>query len=396
LEAFAFRCPEPTRMSDEILTVQEVATLLKVADKTVYTMAQKDTVAPNGFKGMVVTFDQECCLLSKAALDKILPPEATEVVISATGSDERFKPYARSRDEEEKILDRFRDPNDPLKLLIVTAKLLTGFDAPILQAMYLDKPLRDHTLLQAICRMNRTYGDKKTHGLIVDYLGVFDDVAKALEFDEKGFRSVVGNIEGLKDQMPEAMQKCLAFFPGIDRAQTGYEGLMAAQECLPNNDVRDAFAAEYSVLGKLWEAISPDPMLLPFEVDYRWLTQVYVSVQPTSGTGKRLVVFDYFLVHSDDIEGGPEGLHSQTPHRGGEILVRRGVLQEGLTLHESRGLVERVYKDGGIFFAATDKSADFLDTLSTEYLRGLRERADWFTGNDQGRRGFIPQPAGVA
>lgn len=246
----------------------------------------QDAVAPNGFKGMVVTFDQECCLLYKVALDKILPPEATEIVISASGNDERFKPYARSRDEEEKVLDRFRDPNDPLKLLIVTAKLLTGFDAPILQAMYLDKPLRDHTLLQAICRTNRTYGDKKTHGLIVDYLGVFDDVAKALEFDEKGFRSVVGNIEGLKDQLPEAVQKCIAFFPGVDRAQTGYEGLMAAQECLPNNETRDAFAAEYSVLGKLWEAISPDPMLLPFETDYRWLTQVYVSVQPTSGTGR--------------------------------------------------------------------------------------------------------------
>lgn len=245
-----------------------------------------DAVAPNGFKGMVVTFDQECCLLYKAALDKLLPPEATEVVISATGSDERYKPYARSRDEEEKLLDRFRDPNDPLKLLIVTAKLLTGFDAPILQAMYLDKPLRDHTLLQAICRTNRTYGDKKTHGIIVDYLGVFDDVAKALEFDEKGFRSVVGNIESLKDQLPEALQKCIAFFPGVDRTQSGYEGLMAAQECLPNNDVRDAFAAEYSVLGKLWEAISPAPMLLSFETDYRWLTQVYVSVQPTSGTGK--------------------------------------------------------------------------------------------------------------
>jgi type I restriction enzyme R subunit len=245
-------------------------------------------VAPNGFKGMVVTFDQECCLLYKAALDKLLPPEATEIVISATGSDERFKPYARSRDEEEKLLERFRsaDRNEPLKILIVTAKLLTGFDAPILQVMYLDKPLRDHTLLQAICRTNRTYGDRKTHGLIVDYLGVFDDVAKALEFDEKGFKSVVGNIEGLKDQLPEAIQKCLAFFPGVDRTQIGYEGLMAAQECLPNNDVRDAFAAEYSVLGKLWEAISPDPTLLSFETDYRWLTQIYMSVQPTSGAGK--------------------------------------------------------------------------------------------------------------
>ena len=243
-------------------------------------------VAPNGFKGMVVTFDQECCLLYKAALDQLLPPEASEIVISASGNDERFKPYARSRDDEERLLDRFRDKNDPLKLLIVTAKLLTGFDAPILQAMYLDKPMRDHTLLQAICRTNRTYGDTKKHGLIVDYLGVFDDVAKALEFDEKGFRDVVNNIAVLKDQLPEAMQKCLAFFPGVDRSQTGYEGLMAAQECLPNNDVRDAFAAEYSVLGRLWEAISPDTMLQPFEVDYRWLTQVYVSVQPTTGNGR--------------------------------------------------------------------------------------------------------------
>jgi len=244
------------------------------------------SVAPNGFKGMVVTFDQECCLLYKAALDQLLPPEATEIVISATGKDERYKPYDRSRDEEEKLLNRFRDANDPLKILIVTAKLLTGFDAPILQALYLDKPLRAHTLLQAICRTNRPYGDRKTHGLIIDYLGVFDDVAKALEFDEKGIAQVAGKLAEVKEHIATAMQKCLAFFPGVDRTLAGYEGLMAAQDCLPNNDVRDAFAAEYSVLGKLWEAVSPDPVLLPFESDYRWLTQVYASVQPTSGTGK--------------------------------------------------------------------------------------------------------------
>ena len=244
------------------------------------------SVAPNGFKGMVVTFDQECCLLYKAALDQLLPPEATEIVISATGKDERYKPYDRSRDDEEKLLNRFRDANDPLKILIVTAKLLTGFDAPILQALYLDKPLRAHTLLQAICRTNRPYGDRKTHGLIIDYLGVFDDVAKALEFDEKGIAQVAGKLAEVKEHIATAMQKCLAFFPGVDRTLAGYEGLMAAQDCLPNNDVRDAFAAEYSVLGKLWEAVSPDPVLLPFEADYRWLTQVYASVQPTSGTGK--------------------------------------------------------------------------------------------------------------
>lgn len=114
----------------------------------------------------------------------------------------------------------------------------------------------------------------------------------------------------------------------------------------------------------------------PVEIGLRALC-VLTTAFPSGYALQRLVVFDYFLVHSDDIEGGPEGLHPQTPHRGGEILVRRAVLQDGLLLYESRGLVERIYKDGGIFFAATDKSADFLDTLSTDYLMRLRERADW-------------------
>jgi hypothetical protein len=118
------------------------------------------------------------------------------------------------------------------------------------------------------------------------------------------------------------------------------------------------------------------PFSGPVEIGLRALC-VLTTAFPAAYGLQRLVVFDYFLVHSDDIEGGPEGLHPQTPHRGGEILVRRGVLQDGLALYESRGLVERVYRNGGIFFTATDKSADFLDTLSTEYLRGLRERADW-------------------
>jgi type I restriction enzyme R subunit len=152
--------------------------------------------------------------------------------------------------------------------------------------MYLDKPLRDHTLLQAICRVNRTFSELKTHGLIVDYLGIFDDVAKALEFDDKSMLAVVSNIQELKDKFPEAMQKCLAFFAGVDRTVEGYEGLIAAQQCLPNNEVRDNFAAEFSVLGKLWEAISPDSFLGWFEKDYRWLSQVYQSVQPSSGHGK--------------------------------------------------------------------------------------------------------------
>ncbi|MHC4089796.1 MAG: type I restriction endonuclease subunit R [Planctomycetota bacterium] len=245
-------------------------------------------VAPDGFGAQVVTFDRESCVLYKNTLDEYLPPEVSDIVMTVNSGEDEYAAYRRDRDDEEKLLDRFRDPGDPLKTLIVTSKLLTGFDAPILQTMYLDKPLRDHTLLQAICRTNRPYGDAKTHGLIVDYLGVFDDVAQAIQFDEEGITRVVTNISELIAKLPEAMQKCFAYFAGVDRSVTGYEGLIAAQECLPNNEIRDHFAADYSYLSRLWEAISPDPVLSQHETDYRWLTQVYESLKPSSGTGKLL------------------------------------------------------------------------------------------------------------
>ena len=248
----------------------------------------QEKVAPNGFGGQVVTFDRESCLLYKQELDRNLPCEVSDIVMSVNSGEPEYAAYKRDRDSEEKLLDRFRDPKDPLKIIIVTSKLLTGFDAPILQTMYLDKPLRDHTLLQAICRTNRPYGEQKTHGLIVDYLGIFDDVAQALKFDEEGVRKAVSNIAELINALPTVLQKCLAYFAGVDRSLTGYEGLIAAQECIPNNDLRDAFAADFSVLARTWEALSPDPVLTQYETDYRWLAQVYESLKPSTGTGRLL------------------------------------------------------------------------------------------------------------
>ncbi len=246
-------------------------------------------VEPNGFKAQVVTFDRECCVLYKSAMDDITgDPDCSVIVMHVTqGDPDDWKVHQRSRDEEEKLLDRFRDPGDPLKYLIVTSKLLTGFDAPILQAMYLDKPMRDHNLLQAICRTNRIYPNK-THGLIVDYIGIFDDVAQALDFDEKAVQQIITNLDEVKKELPKQVAKCLTFFPNVDRTVGGYEGLIAAQDCLPDNEKRDAFAAEYSLLGRIWEALSPDPSLPLYEADYRWLTQVYESVKPPSGNGKLL------------------------------------------------------------------------------------------------------------
>jgi type I restriction enzyme R subunit len=246
-------------------------------------------IEPNGFKAQVVVFDRECCVLYKQVMDVLISPQSSAVVMtSSQGDPSEWKMHIRDKDAEEKLLDRFRDPADPLKFVIVTSKLLTGFDAPILQVMYLDKPMKDHTLLQAICRTNRTFGQEKTHGLIVDYIGIFDDVAKALDFDEKAVQRVITDIEELRKALPLQMEKCLAFFTSVDRTVAGYEGLCAAQQCLPDNETRDKFAAEYIVLGTIWEALSPEPCLSPYENDYRWLTQVYESVKPPSGNGKLL------------------------------------------------------------------------------------------------------------
>ena len=246
----------------------------------------REKIEPNGFKGQVVCYDRECCLLYKKALDELLGHEATTIVMDTNNDKEgKYKDYRRDRDAEGKLLDYFRESESPLKLVIVTAKLLTGFDAPVLQAMYLDKPMKDHTLLQAICRTNRVYGQEKSHGLIVDYIGIFDDVAKALDFDEKNVQQVITNIAEVKTKFPALLNKCLSYFPGLNRTIDGWEGLMMAQEALPTNKEKDAFGADYRVLNRAWEALSPDTFLGPYKFDYLWLTRVYESVKPADHRG---------------------------------------------------------------------------------------------------------------
>jgi type I restriction enzyme R subunit len=244
-------------------------------------------VDPEGLKAQLVVYDRPTCVAYKTELDKLLPAEASTIVMSKSRTDPPdWADWTPARDELERILARFNDPADPLKILIVTAKLLTGFDAPILYAQYLDKPLKEHTLLQAITRTNRPYPPNKTHGLIIDYLGVFDNVAKAFKFDETSVHEIISNIEELKAQLPPAIEAALAFFPGVDRTLGGYEGLIQAQAAIADDAQKDAFGLAYSIVSQLWEAISPDPILSQCEADYRWLCDVYESVRPSDITGR--------------------------------------------------------------------------------------------------------------
>jgi len=334
----------------------------------------RSNVEPNGLKAMIVCCDRQGCVQYKQALDRIFPEEGSEIVMTTAKSDpiEWKRRWDRSKDDEEKLLDRFRNPRDPLSILIVTSKLLTGFDAPILQTMYLDKIMKDHTLVQAICRVNRPY-PMKSYGLIVDYVGVFDDVAKALVFDEKKMLQVVRNINVLKDQLPRAVQKCIGYFPNIDRTITGYEGLIAAQECLPNNEVRDAFAADYNLLSQIWEALSPDQSLNKHEKDYVWLTQVYQSIQPPSGNGKLL----WHTLGAKTIEIINENIHVETIRDDLEtIVLNEKTVKEIIDSHTPKQakiieikIISRLQKhrDNPIFMRLGER----LEELKERYEQGV-------------------------
>lgn len=114
----------------------------------------------------------------------------------------------------------------------------------------------------------------------------------------------------------------------------------------------------------------------PVEIGLRSLA-ILCEAYPATYSLQRLVVFDYLVVHSDDIPEGPSGLHPKTPQRSGELLVRREALQQGLLLYMSRGLIGRHYEAAGVAFAATESTGGFLDALTADYVANLRARSVW-------------------
>lgn len=249
-------------------------------------------IKPTGLKCQLVVYNRACCVAYKKELDMLLDDGDETAIVMHTSGDKsnQYADYKLTDFEQEKLLNKFRDPLSPLKFVIVTSKLLTGFDAPILQCMYLDKPMKDHTLLQAVCRTNRTYDAQKKCGLVVDYVGVFENVYKSLNFDEESVQTAIKNIDEIKRMVPGWVQDCLDFFPGVDRTLGGFAGLEAAQECLREEKTKDTFCSHYNRLHKAWEVCTPDNELLIYKNDYIWLSQVYDSVRPAGGgAGNKLI-----------------------------------------------------------------------------------------------------------
>ncbi|QDW67206.1 type I restriction endonuclease subunit R [Luteimonas granuli] len=257
---------------------------------------------PGGFKAQLVGVDRTACARFKDALDaklkeKDLPPQWCEVIISEGQNDDpdlaRFH-YGKQKQDE--LIEYFKlTPTQweaynreafgedrsrwrpPLKILIVCDRLLTGFDAPIEQVMYLDKPLRDHNLLQAIARTNRPLPalNKRT-GVVVDYFGVFSNLAKALNFDENIREEALIDWDKLRATVPGEVARCMESFKGITIADTR-DCLLAALRAIKDPDAAKMFEHNFKSLERLWEAVSPDPVLYEHRYVYSWLCSVYIA-----------------------------------------------------------------------------------------------------------------------
>ena len=239
----------------------------------------RENVQPMGFKAFLVAVDREACALYKTALDKHLPPEYSEAVYSPRNQDsEAMKAYHRTDEQEKEIRKSFADKTAHPKILIVTQKLLTGYDAPILYCIYLDKPMRDHVLLQAIARVNRPYEDDdglvKPYGFVMDYVGIFENLEKALAFDSDVVESVIQNLDVLKDAFAKRMRDdaegYLPFAGGWDD-----KAKERAIEHFEDKDSREAFFKFFKGVQNLYNILSPDAFLRPFIKDYQALASLY-------------------------------------------------------------------------------------------------------------------------
>ncbi|MCL4314974.1 MAG: HsdR family type I site-specific deoxyribonuclease [Candidatus Thermoplasmatota archaeon] len=252
----------------------------------------KANVEPMGYKAFMVTVDREACVLYKTALDRFLPSSYSEVIMSSSNNDsETMKMHHKSEDEEKIVRKNFQKPDNAPRILIVTDKLLTGFDAPILYAMYLDKPMRDHVLLQAIARINRPYeygGRKKKYGLVTDFVGVFGSLKKALAFDSsdiEDIESVVRDLNILKkrfeDLIAEMKEKYLVPLEGLSMDRIIDKILEMFQT---SAEAKENFVKEYDEISDIFEILSPDPFLREYLEDYKDLTSISTILKEAFGS----------------------------------------------------------------------------------------------------------------
>jgi type I restriction enzyme R subunit len=269
---------EQQRVIDKSATLKTIMKSKERVEKIAQDVAEhfRTHVEPNGFKAQLVAVDREGCALYKEALDKYLAPEYSSVIYTRNPNDVMnplLNKYNMPKEEQLQIARvTFQKPNENPRILIVTDMLLTGFDAPIEEVMYLDKPLRDHRLLQAIARTNRPYSGKEA-GIIVDYCGIFKRLVKALNFETRDIEGVAVDFTKLKEEFKKTISGTLKLFAGTPREDTR-DSLFKALGVIQDEETLKKFKQGLSKLRRLYETIAPDPDLFDFLNDLTWLIEV--------------------------------------------------------------------------------------------------------------------------
>ncbi len=251
-------------------------------------------VMPDGFKAQICAIDRRACVMYKQALDRVIArylrkvegydageahaaASAMSVCIYSPGQHdgEQYPELVQYQIDPAnvtpKIVPRFLDPDDPLRFVIVCNKLLTGFDAPIEQAMYLDNPLTDHNLLQAIARTNRVYRGKE-HGLIVDYIGVSKKLEDALSaYRSEDVAMAMRDEEELHDKLRVARRDALRLISAVPRTDDVKADVQAIIAHLGSEDAWFVFRQAADAFVRAYAALSPDPRVLPYAVDVKFV-----------------------------------------------------------------------------------------------------------------------------
>lgn len=247
----------------------------------------RESVLPLKYKAFLVAVDREACAKYKRALDRHLPPEWSEAIYSANPADKTDQPLVAElqidEEREKDVRKLFKRADREPKILIVTDKLLTGYDASVLYCLYLDKPMRDHVLLQAIARANRPYEDaegvRKKIGLIVDFVGVLRELRKALRFDSDDVTGVIEDLDLLLEDFLKKIASAQKDYleAGDGSADEKLERIVYGRFLDP--EARKTFFEAYKEIEGLWEILSPSPELRDHIDTYKRLAQLYATVR---------------------------------------------------------------------------------------------------------------------
>jgi type I restriction enzyme R subunit len=229
-------------------------------------------IKPNGFKAQIVACSRDVAVQYKETLDRLNAPQSAVVFSSTNKDDERLVRHHTTEEERTALRERFCKFGDPapLCILVVCDMLLTGFDAPVEQVMYLDAPLKEHTLLQAIARVNRP-ADKKTYGLVVDYWGVSEALQEALAIFAP--TDVKGAMNPKEDELPRLQTRHAAAMRFFVRVKDKND-LHACVAVLEAEDVRAEFDTAFKRFSESLDLMLPDPKALPYVGDAQWLGKV--------------------------------------------------------------------------------------------------------------------------